>query len=88
MTNFLKEKGVRHQFSCAYRLDQNAVVEREHQQLLNIDRALYFQSKVPISLWGECVVIATFLLNQVPSLLLKFKTPYEMLFGKPLIITL
>ena len=88
LTNFLKEKGVLHQFSCAYRPEQNAVVERKHQHLLNVARALYFQSKVPISLWGECVATATFLLNRIPSPLLKSKTPYEMLFGKPLIITL
>ena len=82
MTNLLKEKGVLHQFSCAYRPEQNAVVERKHQHLLNIARALYFQSKVPISLWGECVATATFILNRIPSPLLKSKTPYEMLFGK------
>ena len=45
---FLQEHGILHQFSCVERPEQNFIIERKHQHLLNVARALFFQSKVPI----------------------------------------
>ena len=36
MTEFFNSKGIIHQRSCVYTPEQNAVVERKHQTLLNI----------------------------------------------------
>ena len=50
--------------------------------MLNVARDLFFRSKVPIQFWGEYLNTATFLINRQPGLVLKFKTSYELLFGK------
>ena len=83
MIPYFDHIGIIFQTSCVGTPQQNGRVERKHQHILNVSRALRFQGNLPIGFWGECVLGAVYLINRTPSRLLDNKTPYEILFGTP-----
>lgn len=80
MTNFNKTKGIIHQTSCVETPQQNGVVERKHQHLLAVARALIFQAKLPKIFWNYAIAHAVFLINRLPSKVIKNETPYTLLY--------
>lgn len=81
MQEVYTKRGIQHQTSCVETPQQNGIVERKHRHLLETARALFFQSKVPIRFWGECLLSAAHLINRMPLSTLEFRTPYEKLNG-------
>ena len=81
MHDYFASKGIIHQTTCVETLEQNGIVERKHQHILNITRTLLFQSKLPAIFW--CFVVQhVFLINCMPTPLLNNATPYEKLHKK------
>ncbi|XP_019257939.1 PREDICTED: uncharacterized protein LOC109236188 [Nicotiana attenuata] len=78
----LNKLGILHQTTCAYTPQQNGVAERKHRHLLEITRALRFQAHIPIRFWGHCVITAAYLINRLPSSVLKGCSPYELLYKR------
>lgn len=78
--SFLSSKGILHQKSCVETPQQNGIVERKHQHILNVARAPHFQSNVPLTMWIFCVQQAIHVINRLPTPLLKLKCPYEILY--------
>lgn len=78
--DFFISKGIIHQTICVYTPQQNGIVERKHKHLLEISRALLYQSYLPISYWGVFLLTTTYLLYRFFSSVLNFKTHFEILF--------
>ncbi|KAF7812032.1 Retrovirus-related Pol polyprotein from transposon TNT 1-94 [Senna tora] len=75
-------KGIIHQKSCVYTPQQNGVVERKHRHLAQVARALLFQAGLSDKFWGEAMLTATYIINKLPTKVLNWKCPYEVLTGK------
>uniref|UniRef100_A0A2N9GF06 Integrase catalytic domain-containing protein n=1 Tax=Fagus sylvatica TaxID=28930 RepID=A0A2N9GF06_FAGSY len=59
---------------------QNGIAERKNGPILAIARALMLQMNVPKLFWADAVLTAAYLLNRMPSRILKGKSPFEMFF--------
>ena len=82
LAQFCSNHGILQQFTCAHTPQQNGTVERKHQHLLNVARSLRFQANLPITFWGDCVLTATHLINMLPTPILQYKSPFEILYNK------
>ncbi|CAL1361098.1 unnamed protein product [Linum trigynum] len=80
MTDFFNHTGILHEQSCAETPQQNSKVERKHQHILSLARALKFQSNLPPAFWAVCVRHSVYLINKVPTIVLGNLTPYEKLY--------
>lgn len=71
--------GIHHQTSCVYTPQQNGIAKRKNRYLLKVARAIMFSMNVPKYYWREAILTATYLINQMPSRVLAFKTPKDVL---------
>jgi transposase InsO family protein len=57
---FLKEEGIKHEFSSPYTPQQNGVVERKNRTLLDMARTMLDEYKIPDRFWAEAVNTACY----------------------------
>ena len=79
LTSFCQKEGIVHESSCVKTPQQNGIAERKNGHLLDQTRALLFHQNVPKYLWGEVVLTSTYLINRLPSRVLRFKSPMDVL---------
>ncbi|GJZ71788.1 putative RNA-directed DNA polymerase [Tanacetum coccineum] len=79
MNLFFQSKGIVHQTTCPHTPEQNGVAERKNRLLLEMTRALIIESNAPNFFWPEALATATYLINRLPTKILKMKTPLETL---------
>src|SRR3954469_4347150 len=82
MSEFYKSKGILHHRSCVECPQQNGIVERKHQHILNVARSLFFQANIPKHFWHLAIAHAVHLINRLPSPLLPNRTPFYLLYNK------
>ncbi|XP_074306249.1 uncharacterized protein LOC141641488 [Silene latifolia] len=80
--SLLNRKGIIHQKSVPGVPQQNGRVERKHRHLVETARAMLLHAKLPKKFWGESILTATYLINKLPTPILDWKSPSEVLMGK------
>jgi hypothetical protein len=83
MTQYLAFHGILLQSSCVGTPQQNGVVERKNKDLLEKTKALMMYMHVPKTFWSHGVLSAAYLINRLPSRILHFKSPFEVLQKQP-----
>ncbi|BBH06529.1 ABC-2 type transporter family protein [Prunus dulcis] len=76
---YFQTHGIIHETTCPQTPQQNGVAERKNRHLLETARALLIDGHVPRHHWDDAVVTAVHLINRMPSGVLNFKTPLQVL---------
>ena len=79
----LRTSRIHHQLSCPYTPAQNDCVERKHCHVTETGLAMLFHSHTSPRFWVDAFSIATYIINRLPTPLLKGKSPFELLYGSP-----
>lgn len=74
--------GIIHQNTCIHTPQWNGIPEHKHRHILEVVRSLRFQLKAPLKFLGEYVTIACYIIKILPTLVLQWKTPFEILYKK------
>ncbi|GJT33779.1 putative ribonuclease H-like domain-containing protein [Tanacetum coccineum] len=78
--------GIKREFSVARTPRQNSVVERKNRTLIEAERTMLVDSKLPTTFWAEAVNTACYVLNRVLVIRPHTKTPYELIRGRTSLI--
>ncbi|KAI5313775.1 hypothetical protein L3X38_042951 [Prunus dulcis] len=76
---YFQQHGIIHETTCPQTPQQNGVAERKNRHLLETARALLISTHVPRHHWDDAIVTAVHLINRMPSGVLTFKTPLQVL---------
>lgn len=78
----LTDHGINHQKTTPYMPQQNGMVERKHRHLLQLARSLMMEASMPDQFWAHSLLMATHIINRLPTVVLEWRTPYELLYGR------
>ncbi|GJW17015.1 putative ribonuclease H-like domain-containing protein [Tanacetum coccineum] len=87
LNQFCNSKGIKREYSNARTPQQNGVAERKNRTLIEAARTMLADSLLPIPFWAEAVNTACYVQNRVLVTKPHNKTPYELLIGRPPIIS-
>lgn len=80
--HFLSDKGILHRTSCPHTPKQNGVAECKHRHIVEMGLSFLAQSCLPQQFWVDSFVTANYLINCLPTPVLKNCSPHSLLFGK------
>lgn len=80
--NFCRQYGIRRKLITSYTLQRNRVMERRNTTIVEVVRSLLNEAHLSKNSWAEAVLTAVCMLNRSTSAANRFKTPYELWYGK------
>lgn len=87
LIQFANREGMTLEYTAAYTPEINGVAERLNRTLCEKVRSMLNDSKLDRSMWGEAVLTAMYLTNRSPTVALDQKTPFEMWYERPPVLS-
>lgn len=75
--SYCYEVGIQRNYTAPYTPQKNGVVERRFRTIATMVRSLLRGSNMPPYMWGEADRHSIYILNRLPTKVLKGRTPYE-----------
>ena len=66
-TNFCAREGIKREWTTPYNPEQNGVVERKNQTIIEAASAMLYDQDMPKFLWAEACNTTVYIQNRVPS---------------------
>lgn len=82
-TDYLNQARIVHRNSCPHAHEQNGTAERKHRHIVDTGLTVLAQASMPLRYWDEAFRAAVFLINRLPIVVLKGKSPLDTLFHSP-----
>jgi hypothetical protein len=79
LNSFFQRIGIAHRVSCPHAHQQNDLAERKHRHIVEVGLALLANASMPLKFWDEAFLTSTYLINILPSIVINFHTPIELL---------
>ena len=76
-----QELGIQFRHPCPHTHQQNGKVERKHRSIVEIGLTLLAQASMDLKFWWEAFDLSTYLLNRLPTPVLKHISLFESLYG-------
>lgn len=74
---FCEKEGLKRFLTAPYSPQQNGVVERRNQTVVEMARCMLKSKEMPAKFWGEAVKTAVYILNRSPTKAVETGTPYQ-----------
>lgn len=81
-TQLVNENGILFQHSCPHTSEQNGRAERKHRHIVETGLTLLAQAHMPLKYWSYAFQTSIYLINRLPTSVLKGKSPFQVLFSK------
>jgi hypothetical protein len=75
LNKYLSEQGITHRISCPHTHQQNGAIGRKHQHIVETGH-----SSLSSSFWADAFQTSCYLINRMPTPLVRNKSPFEVLF--------
>jgi histone deacetylase 1/2 len=80
LNSFFQRISIAHHVSCPHAHQQNGSTECKHHHIVEVGLSFLAHASMPLKLWDEAFVTATYLINRLPSNVIHGQTPLERLY--------